>query len=323
MDRRSRRLLPLFWGCGVAFLASCTPSAQGSLGAPTQREMSTGVQVQGLPRSGRDRSKGALLYVSSDSAGQVYVFSYPRLRLVGTVSGFISPEGLCSDAVGHVFVTDAIAQQVVEFSHGGTAPIATLSDAGYNPFDCSIDPVSGNLAVTNQRPAGSSGPGNIAVYSGAQGEPTYFGDPMIYRCWACGYDDDGDLFVDGISGDSNFAELPKGSSTFTNLSLSFETPGGIKWDGKYLAVGSIHGESHGSVIYRLSISGSTVKTIDSVPIDRGKHKVMLRFFDVYNSNVNATFNNHIGTWKYPVGGSPTKSVRNYIGASGIALSLAP
>jgi hypothetical protein len=62
-------------------------------------------------------------------------------------------------------------------------------------------------------------PGNVALYITGQGAPVLYSDPKIYYYWFCGYDEKSNLFVDGISqsGTALLAELPKGSSTLTNI----------------------------------------------------------------------------------------------------------
>src|SRR5580692_2579193 len=41
--------------------------------------------------------KSALLYVSDAGSGDVYVYSYPKGKLTGTLTGFNFPEGECAD----------------------------------------------------------------------------------------------------------------------------------------------------------------------------------------------------------------------------------
>ena len=61
--------------------------------------------------------------------------------------------------------------------------------------------------------------------------------------WFCGYDDKGNLYVDGTKGYSvtfGSAELPKGNKNLTNIVLKGGTiyfPGKILWDGKHVVVG--------------------------------------------------------------------------------------
>jgi len=128
------------------------------------------------PDSGRSwMAPGAetqdLLYISDEGTNDVYVYSWPQLKLVGTLTGFSYPQGECVDTKGDVFVVNGRAQsQVVEFLHGGTKPIATLSDNYSNhPSGCAVDPTTENLAVTNLE-TGNKGDGNVIIYKKARGE---------------------------------------------------------------------------------------------------------------------------------------------------------
>ncbi len=111
-----------------------------------------------------------LLYVSKYD--DVDVFSYPAGKRVGTLTGFQSPGGLCVDKAGDVFVTNFGASNIVEYAHGGTKPIATLSDPYQEPDDCSVDPTTGNLAVANIG-------GSVSIYEGARGHPKQRTDSEI------------------------------------------------------------------------------------------------------------------------------------------------
>ena len=65
------------------------------------------------------------------------------------MTGFNDASGACSDANGNVWITNAFQDSyaggtLVEYAHGGTAPIATLEDQGYFvPVACSVDPRTG------------------------------------------------------------------------------------------------------------------------------------------------------------------------------------
>ena len=72
-----------------------------------------------------------LLYVSNLAANTVAVYSYPQDKLVGTLTGFHKPDGICVDKKGNVWIVNNEVSQssedVVEYKHGGTKPIATVS----------------------------------------------------------------------------------------------------------------------------------------------------------------------------------------------------
>jgi DNA-binding beta-propeller fold protein YncE len=237
----------------LALLAACG-GASGSFAGSQQSAA--------LPASARpdrshawmspDAKKRELLYLSSVLTDDVYVYTLPGAKLSGTLTGFQLPYGLCSDKKGNVWIVNDGAADIVEYAHGGTSPIATLSDPGVYPYGCSVDPMTGNLAVTNAYTTGS-GAGSVSIYAGAKGTPTTYADPAIFYFRFCGYDDKGNLFVDGWNPTETqveLAELHKGKTTFRSIALneSIENPGGVQWDGEYIAVGDVDK----SVIYQTS-----------------------------------------------------------------------
>jgi hypothetical protein len=254
----------------------------------------------------------ALLYTATEKG--VYITSYPHGKLVGTLA--VASGGLCSDSHGNVFVTGMSAQDIVEYAHGGTSPIATLEDPGYFPYDCSFDGTTGNLAVSNYATS-SGGYGNIAIYPDEQGPPVMYSDPDIYRYYACGYDNNGNLFVVSADGPAPFAELPKGSKAFRNFNVTYLNIGGVQWDGKYIAESSFMGQE--AEIYRLSASGSTLKVKGLVLLGRGQRRIQLRFFWIGGGKIVGTFGNHAGFWGYPAGDKPIK-VLSYGSPTGVTVS---
>ncbi len=132
----SSRLVPLciaavaLSACGGLWPSiSARPEPQNAVRANNANRESSRVLPQAKSRD--------LLYVSDQLFTDVYVFSYPALGFVGTLTGFSLPEGLCSDERGNVFVTDLLARKIVEYAHGGSEPIETLNDGGY-PEGCSV-----------------------------------------------------------------------------------------------------------------------------------------------------------------------------------------
>lgn len=263
-----------------------------------------------------------LLYVSSWSTNDVYVFRFPKAKLEGTLTGFATPVGLCADSKGNVFIPENSAGDIKEYAHGGTSPIATLADDGYEPVDCAIDQTTGNLAVINALTS-SGDAGNVGIYASAQGEATYYSDPYFYHYYSGSYDGEGNLFV--VSGDvpsQGLAELPAGSSNFEELTVPFKCCGAVRWDGGYLVADTFDQETNGSVINRLSVSGSKVSVVGSTDLNRGKHKVGVFYYWIAAGKVAAPVNGgHVGLWRYPKGGSPTDFLRGYVGAHGATVSV--
>jgi hypothetical protein len=264
-----------------------------------------------------------LLYIGAGNGqNAIYVFTYPRFKLVGMLDhGGRYP---CTDSNGNVWIPSFAASAIVEFAHGGVSPIATLSDPNEQPGDCSVDPTTGNLAVTAY-PA-SSGSVSVAVYIGAKGSPQIVPvNPSMSTTSHCGYDDKGNLFVNGYAGDSTsvFGEVRKGESKFKTIpSIHSFQPFPIQWDGKYVAVGdadridrySIHG---GRAIKKGSHYLKEIYWINSFWIQGSKVIVTDTFGSGYDLPAKV--------YVYPRGGQPIRRIGwpRIKDAGGVTVSLAP
>jgi hypothetical protein len=265
-----------------------------------------------------DAKRMNLLYVSDAQSNDVYVFSYPKGALEGTLKGFDTPQGLCVDKAGNVFVTEYSPPEIVEYSHGGSSPIATLSDSAGIPADCSVDPTTGNLAVTNLESL-SSGSGSVLIFADARGTPSIYSDPNLHYYYYCSYDGNGNLYVDG-TGTSDFAELPSGGSEFTNITLnqSFYSIGGVLSHGKYVAIG----DSENNFIYKFKIrgtSGTRVHTIGLGGIGSGGPSQ----FWIQGENLIGPirYASSVDFWNYKAGGSPTRTITGLYEPVGSTVSL--
>jgi hypothetical protein len=298
----------LLAGCG----GSSSPPAVATLGAQARSWMKPGT------------SSGDLIYALGGCGGTC-VLSYPARKLVGTLDVPASSiTGDCSDSSGDVFISNGTS--IVEYAHGGTTPIATLSLPGDEAIGCSVDPTTGNLAVVFR---GSGA--NIAVFPGARGTPTVYYSKIT--SFYCGYDNAGDLFVNGYSGEYfGFAELAKGSTGFLQLSISQSVgnPGQVQWDGKYITWETAF-ESR-TTVSRLAISGSSATIVGTSHFDvlknatqswiDGKH-----IFIPYVNHGHVLYPDRIGVWKYPLGGKPAKNIENFgnygktVSFQGVTLSV--
>ncbi len=270
-----------------------------------------------------DAKRGDLLYIS-DSAPNgknvVYVYSYPRRKLKGTLTGFNEPSGQCVDKAGDVFIANFGDSNILEYAHGGTTPIKTLSDTGYYPLGCSVDPTTGNLAVTN-RLSTSFTTGDVAIYPKASGSPTSYTAQNFYYYEFCGYDNSGDLFIDGTTKGSalEYAELPSGGSAFSSLTLSQSIgfPGGVQWDSGHLAIG----DQNAAVIYEFSISGSQGVEVGSTPLTGSKDVIQFWIQGKRVIGPDAGLA-QVEFYKYPAGGSPTKVITGFGEPVGATISKA-
>jgi hypothetical protein len=275
-----------------------------------------------------DAKKVDLLYVTDIGDNYVYVFSYPVVKQLGTLTGFNNARGACTDKKGDIFITNRYSfnyttpPQILEYAHGGTSPIASLGDYNGQPNDCSVDEKSGRLAVATWAKYPSyAGPGSVSIYKDAQGTPTTYSVPGVWFVVSCAYDPKGNLFVDGMPyGYGSYpigfvlAELPKGSIQFANLSVnaSLASAGGIQWDGKYVAVD----DNTNNIVYQLSVAGSTA-TVEGTTDLKGDwdYEQIYKFAVPHSKHGQATVligGNQdagvLGFWDYPAGGSPTSTI---------------
>jgi hypothetical protein len=278
------------------------------------------------------RESKSLLYVSNAGNGTVTVYDYQggnNLRLVGTLTGFSTPEQPCIDASGDVFVPDAGAASIVEYAHGGTAPIATLNFPGGVPYSCSVDiHDTGNLAVANN----DGYAGNVGIYAGATGSPTIF-HPGLSSVLYVGYDPSGDLFVDGLKGvgsnqGSALAEFPNGGSGFSILTMAGATvdyPQQVQWSGKHLLLGDLHVNNGNSGVYRMTVSGNTATVIATTQFsafDQGGFWKLNGRGKVIAASASYGHGNAVYVYNYP-SGSLYATITNGISVpEGVAISVA-
>jgi hypothetical protein len=305
----------------VAMLAGCGASQPpiGASGAMPQSQTSGIVTRAGRGGSWvlRNISGHDLIYASTEGGGDVYIFSYPQHKLMGTITGLNwHAEGECVDRSGNVFITtsnfDSAQGTIFEFAHGGTQPIASLADPGA-ATSCAVDPTTGNLAVANETDdSNTSGhSGDVAIYANAQGSPKIYTDPKMSIMFFCTYDNAGNLFVDNYYG--QFAELPNRSNAFTNIKIkgmSSSDDGPLQWDGKHIAVTIFSNQAGPLVIHRVKISGTTGDILGTTALSGQKRFIGQDW--ISGSTVIAFDDNshRIGFWPYPEGGNARASARS-------------
>jgi hypothetical protein len=280
-----------------------------------------------------------LLYVVypnyGSQKGYVAAYSYPQGVLEGQISGLTAPVGDCTDAKGDLYITNENLSNssVVEFAHGGSKPIRTLSVPGINSVSCAVNPTNGDLAVTDygtQRGEGAL----VAVYPKAKGSPRLYSSSNVSSSHIlnyayCGYDNADDLFVDGnyTSGYQTalVAELPRGGNRLLTLQLNqgIGWLSGVQWDGKYLAVG----QAVKPYIFRFKISGTTGTLVGSTPLTDATNAFQFVFAGKRVIVANYYFvDRYIYRWdvliyRYPAGGNSTGQISsNDLPVLSVALS---
>jgi hypothetical protein len=242
----------------ITTLASCGgAAAPGPMAlSPTDGQARTHAWASWMnPQEARGNS--TLLYSGDSNGSTVYVYDYADGSLVGMLAGFNSPAGGCVDARGDVFITNQGNGATLEFKHGGNKPIRQYN-AIPSGVGCSVDR-NGNLAIAVQ-PL-SSGPAKLCVWKAGKGPSKCYTDNYCGTMQSPGYDDTGNLYVEGYYYGPAVCELPAGGAALKTVKLSGGTlnfPGGVMWDGKHLALSDPHtGTAHMTTsLYRVTESPS-------------------------------------------------------------------
>jgi hypothetical protein len=247
-----------------------------------------------------------LLYVAvnSDPGTIVKIFTYPKLKFVGSVTSDIAFGRVCSDPkTGHVFVSRN--DGLDEYERGETTKITTLlAPEGYTQVQgCSIDPLSGDVAAVTYESKGG-----LLIYPHGTGRPQVYSDSSILAYYYCSYDDSGNIFVLGYGIGptyitSVFTELPKGSEAFRDIAMPFiGYPEKLQWDGKYIAL------NLGPTIYRMQVAGSIGRIIGTTTLlgdTEGSGGTAWISGDTVLGQHGGYGARRIGIWSYPAGGNPT------------------
>jgi hypothetical protein len=286
--------------CGCGGSPASAPIVPATTGAPAHRTAS---------------KIGPLLYVIGQKA--VYVLDFPSGQLRATIQrqGYAA----CSDKQGNVFI--AGDHGLDEFSHGGTTPIAHLV-LPYTTNGCSYDATTQTLAATSG--------GYVAIFHQEQNPAVMYSSG--FSASECGYDNTGDLYVDGYAYPNvfSFSVQPHGLRDFYQVSLPSgmnATAGQVQWDGTHITIESGVGKTNALKIYRLTVShafkatlaGTVTLSLASIDpalswIHSATSQIIVPYQLGYDSTTSA-----LGYWKYPAGGPPVKKMAKNFGSKSGAL----
>jgi len=317
----------------IALIAGCGGS-RPPIGAPGVMPQSPAAGIAAGSTAAQLTSQDLIYVSAATGARKVSVYSYATRKHQFSLSLDGSAYGECVDKKGNVFITTRGGPSVdtgiiYEFAHGAKEPIATLSDPG-SPNACSVDSITGNLAVTNDADHNNpNGNGDLVIYANGTGSPTVFTDSAIVSMLFCGYDPDGNLFVDGRSDVGTFRlfEVPFASNNLSdvNVDANIKNKGAVQWDGQYLTVASFTVLPSPLMIYRLQVYGSEATVVGKTTIKSRQNR-----FDgplwINGNTVIAPTGKHaadVGFWAYPSGGKPTRQIKKVEPiVQGVVVSLA-
>lgn len=302
---------------GARFWPLCVAAALLTECGGGQVPLVAGAPSGGAPAADHPATSSGdnLLYVATSDGVLVRYFSTGKPILTLEPQKFA--DFACQDqSLGYVYI-DAV-EQFYEYTFGGRKPAAKSRSKGLLYSEgCAVDPVARGIATTwNDTSTSGSGSGWVAVYKSIRGHAKRYSIPGFGLYEYCGYDNQGNLFVDGYS-DNNafvFAELPRGSTQFKPISVeaTLKNAGVVQWDGSYLTV---EDRSTPPRIYRLQISGSTAHVAGTVTLrpPSGTLSGVLTWIQggTVVAPLGTNYSYHaVGYWKYPAGGKPYHVVRH-------------
>jgi hypothetical protein len=277
----------------IAILAGCGSQVAPTGGAPAAQS-----------RMHRSSSLGMYLYVSANEA--ITVLTYPEGELVRTLP---SAAYFCTNPnSGELYVVDAddfLGGELDEYTPGGASLIGDESlPTDYIWGGCAVDPITGNVAIATgkQRP-GKSDIATVLVYNHALRLRKHILDQATEYFSNCGYDDKGNLFLDGLT----FAELPAKGHSIINISLNLVAEGTVEWDGTDITLNSMalnSGEGV-SLIFRVAVNGSRGTVVGKTKLGRRHQFPALTWIQ---GNVAMSpwktpkHERGLGFWNYPEGG---------------------
>jgi len=263
-----------------------------------------------LDSSRRANTSGnAYLYAAVKNGTEIV--SYPSGHRVATINSW-GP--LCIDPNnGNVYISTG--SQLREYAPGTTTPIASVTfSSGLNGNACAVDSTTGDIAIVMFDNGSQSY--SLSVYQTLGTSPQSYSNPNMKQYSFCGYDGQGNLFLDGRGTNEAllFSELPKNSSTFTDIAINEQLPnfpGSVQWDGTYITLETFKRPT----IYRISVSGSAGIVEGTVSIrntSKGANQP-LAFTWIQGNTVVASHggpkNHNVGLWHYPAGGKSYQVIK--------------
>jgi hypothetical protein len=208
----------------LAAAAAC--SSNSSSLAPVQRVAgSPHVHHAGSPHVHHAGSPcpASVVYVVTISTPTIEIFDRAHLHAkpCGTITGFQAPYGLFVDSKGNLWVADAFAQKVYEFTPGTNLPAQTLSDPNGQPIAVVINEATQTAYVTEYQ--NNVNPTTLVeIYANGSTVPTgSLNDPFARNGGSDAIDKQGNLYVTFMT-QSNTAQVDRwthGTGTPANLQL--------------------------------------------------------------------------------------------------------
>jgi hypothetical protein len=324
----------------AALLAGCGSSTQ--FAPPTTQAATAGARsnTHGVSWMAKDLTGQDLLYVGNAN-GTVNVYSYADGTLVGVLTRFTQPQGMCTDRSGNVYIADFKANKVFEYAHGGEKPIKTFKESPFHPYACSVDTRTGDLAVANYA-QNYYDQGNVRIYSPGSKQPVTYTGTTDDHFTGCAYDDHGDLFVLSYNfyyyysgyGTPVFYYLPKRATQLlledvpnphSYSGWEYTAVQGLAWDGRHWIVENDGYLDRFNINVKVTYVGATLLTATyryQGPIALYRQTPKAKATQVVAASGTFSGKSAVDYWAYPAGGYPTQTITQYLdNAFGVAISL--
>lgn len=262
----------------------------------------------------RPEAKGErLLYISDSKNRAVYVYRGDANKLEGTLTGFSDPVGECVDNSNDVWVVDYENGGVTEYAHGGTSPIGGISSGEGNPYSCSVDPTTGDIAIGVMN--FTSAPGWITICTMPSRQCTNYTHSPVSYVYFVSYDKNGNLFADGTDRNGTgfvLAERVVGGNfkKITIAGATIHAPAPLVNKLGVLSLGQ--GAGGTSTIYQILPNGTvTGSTQLNGASDCGQFAISgnLKYATVTCPNLSG----NVTKYKYPAGGEPVVTLSGPFG----------
>jgi hypothetical protein len=161
------------------------------------------------------------------------------------------------------------------------------------------------------------GQGNIAIYGDAKGTPQTYLDPKTYYYFYCTYDDNGNLYFDGSAESGNSSDntshyelLQVHRNRFRSIGIHWNPrdpkpqSGGIHWFRGHLAIAKYNHDTSSSLYDVNPRNGHILESA------RLSDSVGVEDFFIHGSTIVSPNYSAVQFWRYPSGGSPTKTIPN-------------
>jgi hypothetical protein len=275
----------------AAMLAGCGGS-QPPIAAPGAMP-----QMHAIAQHAGRGTSGDLVYLAIYEYPEVFVYSYPDGKQIGTLTGFKNTVAVCSDSSGDVWVIDSDSRSrstLLKYAHGGSEPIASLrlderADA------CSVDPSTGNLAAATLK------------WKKGQGSPTLFSTSAFFKkVQTVAYDGMGNLYMRSFASGESGAWLPKGGASVTKFYIT--KLGFYGWDGRYFVIGPADGGT--GPLTRYKLHNGNGEAVGKVSVKLCAPGYAPPSFSIAGSELALSCGvdetNSLNYYTYPKGGKPIK-----------------